>query len=188
MKKLLENNILHLRAPEPEDLDLLYAWENDTAIWEKGASIVPFSRYSIKQYLIDYKHDIYVDKQLRLMVTLCGTGKPVGTVDLYDFDPFHRRAGVGILIDRRHQHKGYGLQTLMLMEEYAFQFLNLRQLYAIIPQKNSNSTGLFTKAGYRQTGLLEEWLSLGNSFHHALVMQKLRDENNSKLKNKCKMI
>lgn len=174
MNRLLENNILRLRAPEPEDLDLLYAWENDTVIWENGASIVPFSRYSIKQYLIDYKHDIYVDKQLRLVVTLRETGESVGTVDLYDFDPFHRRAGVGILIDRKHRCKGYGLQTLTLLEEYAFRFLNLKQLYAIIPEKNSSSIRLFTKADYRQTGLLEEWLSSGDSFYHALIMQKIK--------------
>lgn len=174
MSRLLENNVLRLRAPEPEDLDLLYAWENDTAIWQNGASIVPFSRYSIKQYLIDYKHDIYVDKQLRLMVTLRETDECIGTVDLYDFDPFHRRAGVGILIDRRHRRKGYAVQALMLLEEYAFRFLNLRQLYAIIPEKNNSSIGLFAKAGYRQTGLLEEWLSSEDSFYHALIMQKLK--------------
>ncbi|SFK33767.1 GNAT family N-acetyltransferase [Proteiniphilum acetatigenes] len=174
MNRLLENNILRLRAPEPEDLDLLYAWENDTAIWQNGASIVPFSRYSIKQYLIDYKHDIYVDKQLRLMVTLRETDECIGTVDLYDFDPFHRRAGVGILIDCKHRRKGYAVQALMLLEEYAFRFLNLRQLYAIIPEKNNSSIGLFAKTGYRQTGLLEEWLSSEDSFYHALIMQKLK--------------
>lgn len=174
MNKLLENNILRLRAPEPEDLDMLYAWENDTAIWENGASIVPFSRYSIEQYLIDYKHDIYVDKQLRLMVTTRETEECVGTIDLYDFDPFHRRAGVGILVDRRHRRKGYALEALMLLEEYAFRFLNLKQLYAVIPGKNSSSIRLFTQAGYRQTGVLEEWLSVGDSFDDALVMQKIK--------------
>lgn len=174
MDKLLENNALRLRAPEPEDLDLLYAWENDTALWEKGASIVPFSRYSIKQYLIDYKHDIYQDKQLRLMVTLRETGKAIGTIDLYDFEPFHHRAGVGILIDLQYRRRSYALQTLLLLEEYAFGFLHLKQLYAIIPEKNNSSIRLFTKAGYHQTGLLEEWLFSGNSTQHALVMQKLK--------------
>lgn len=173
MDKLLENNTIRLRAPEPEDLDLLYAWENDTSLWDKGASIVPFSRYSIKQYLIDNKYDIYVDKQLRLMVTLGETGELAGATDLYDFDPFHRRAGVGILIDRKFRGKGYALQALSLLEEYAFRFLNLKQLYAVIPAQNKNSIRLFTKAGYHQTGLLEKWLSTGDSFQDAWIMQKL---------------
>lgn len=174
MNKLLENNILYLRAPEPEDLDLLYAWENNTEIWENGASIVPYSRYSIKQYLIDYKHDIFTDKQLRLMITLKETGECVGAIDLYDFDPLHRRAGVGILTDDKYRRKGYAWAALLLLEDYAFQFLNLKQLYAIIPMKNSNSIRLFTKAGYRRTGLLEQWIASGDSFLDALVVQKIR--------------
>ena len=174
MNKMLENNSLRLRAPEPEDLDLLYAWENDTAIWQNGASIVPFSRYSIKQYLIDYKHDIYADKQLRLMITLMGTGECIGTVDLYDFDPLHQRAGIGILIDSKYRRKGYAGQVLMLLEEYTFRFLNMRQLYAIIPERNNSSIRLFTKTGYRQTGLLEDWLAFDGSFYPALIMQKIK--------------
>lgn len=176
MNKLLENNILKLRAPEPEDLDLLYKWENDTTIWENGASIVPYSRYSIKQYLTDYKHDIYIDKQLRLMISLKETNKAIGTVDLYDYDPFHGRAGVGILIDHNLRQKGYGLQALSILEEYAFRFLHINQLYAIIPEKNSNSVRLFSKADYRQTGLLEKWIFSDGSFYDAFVMQKIKPQ------------
>lgn len=68
MNRFLENNILKLRAPEPEDLDQLYKWENDTSLWEYGASITPYSRFELKQYLIDSKHDLFSDKQLRLMI------------------------------------------------------------------------------------------------------------------------
>lgn len=173
MNRLLENNDLVLRAPEPEDLELLYAWENDTSIWENGASVVPYSRYAIKQYLIDYKYDIFVDRQLRLMITSKATNKSVGTVDLYDYDPLHNRAGVGIFVDRDFRRKGYALQAVGLLEKYAFGFLRLKQLYAIIPEKNNNSTKLFGKAGYHQTGLLEEWISSDNSYMNALVLQKI---------------
>lgn len=173
MNKLLENNIIRLRDPEPEDLDVLYAWENDTALWEKGASVVPYSRYSIKQYLIDYKHDLFVDRQIRLMVTLRATSECIGTVDLYDFDPLHRRAGVGILIERNLRRKGYAAQALMLLEEYAFDIFKMQQLYAIIPENNIPSRGLFAKAGYRQTGVLEDWISKKEGFAHAVMMQKL---------------
>ena len=43
--KWLENDTIRLRALEPEDLDLLYAWENDTSLWEFGSTLVPYSRY-----------------------------------------------------------------------------------------------------------------------------------------------
>lgn len=174
MNNLLNNDLLNLRAPEPEDIDLLYSWENDTSLWENGATLVPFSRHSIKQYLIDNKHDIFVDRQLRLIAVLRGGNIPVGAVDLYDFDPFHRRACVGILIDRNHRRKGYALQALSLLETYAFGFLNMKQLYAIVPEKNHASVDLFTKAGYRKSGVLEEWLALEDTYSNALLMQKIK--------------
>lgn len=173
MEKLLENNDIRLRAPEPEDLDVLYAWENDTELWALGASITPFSRYTLRQYLTDSKQDIYTDRQLRLMVELKQTGAAIGSADLYDFDPFHRRAGVGILIDRRFREQGLGLQTLKLLETYAFSFLNFHQLYALVPEKNSASARLFNKAGYLPAGKLADWLSTGDSFEDVLLFQKI---------------
>ncbi len=173
MKKILENNLLRLRATEPEDLDHLYRWENDTSLWEFGASVTPYSRFAIKQYLIDSKQDLYADKQLRLMVEIKESKEVVGTVDLYDFDPFHKRAGVGILIDEKFRDQGCGLQSLQLLEEYAFKFLKIKQLYAVIPENNIGSIKLFNKAGYFKTGKLTEWLSIGDRFENALIMQKI---------------
>ncbi|MBK5196167.1 MAG: GNAT family N-acetyltransferase [Proteiniphilum sp.] len=176
MKKLLENKMIRLRATEPEDLEVLYSWENDTEMWKNGVSIAPFSRFTIRQYLIDSKKDLFIDRQLRLMIEVKETGETIGTIDLYDFDPFHRRAGVGILIDKRFRKKGYGLQSLMLLEAYAFGFLNLKQLYAFIPANNPVSIQLFTKAGYIPAGTLKEWLSSGDSFDDVQVMQKIGPE------------
>jgi|SRR5690554_3279740 len=171
--KLLENSKIHLRAPEPDDLDILYKWENDTSLWEYGASITPYSRFALKQYLIETKNDIYSDKQLRLMVVCTYNGETVGTVDLYDFDPFHRRAGVGILVDSKYREQGFGIMALGLLEEYAFSFLKLKQLYAMIPESNIGSVELFNKAAYSTSGRLLEWLSNGNKYENVSLVQKI---------------
>ena len=36
---LLENERVCLRALEPEDLELLYRWENDSELWEVGNTL-----------------------------------------------------------------------------------------------------------------------------------------------------
>lgn len=173
MEKLLENRLIRLRAPEPEDLDTLYRWENDTTLWEYGSSITPYSRFALRQYLTESKQDLYSDKQLRMMVELKTTKEPIGAVDFYDFDPYHMRAGVGILIDEAFREEGFGLQSLELLEKYAFGFLNLHQLYAYIPEMNFGSLELFKKAEYNQSGILVDWLSKRNGFENVIVMQKI---------------
>lgn len=172
MTKLLENDTILLRALEPDDLELLYRWENDTELWKFGAGMAPFSRFALRQYIIDAQQDIYHTKQLRLMVVRKTDGVCVGTVDLYDFDAFNGKAGVGILIDTDHQQKGYGVSALALLEEYAFGFLKLHQLYALVPEENAGSVKLFAKAGFRRTATLNEWLSSGKNYRDVVVMQK----------------
>ena len=173
MDKLLENDIVLLRALEPEDLDLLYTWENDTRLWQYGATIAPLSRFALREYLADSRKDIYQTGQLRLMIVCRETNARAGIVDLYDFDPFHGRAAIGILIDETFQHRGYGQKALELIEAYAFAFLKLHQVYSFVPETNTSSINLFQKAGFTFSAKIDEWISVGDTFHDVFVMQKI---------------
>jgi len=103
---LLENENIRLRAVEPEDLDRLYAWENNTQLWDVGNTRNPYSRYVLKQYIVDSDKDIYESKQLRLMMVSVQTGETVGTVDLFDFDIHNSRIALGLFVDAAYQGKG----------------------------------------------------------------------------------
>ena len=59
---------VRLRAMEPEDLDLLYRIENDQELWCLGSTNVPYSRYTLHDYVANSTGDIYSDKQVRLII------------------------------------------------------------------------------------------------------------------------
>ncbi|MEA4839972.1 MAG: GNAT family N-acetyltransferase [Bacteroidales bacterium] len=155
--KLLENENIRLRSLEPEDLEFLYKWENDTTLWQYGNTLTPFSKYILRQYLEKSSLDIFDAKQLRLIIEDKVSKIPAGTIDLYDFDPYHNRAGIGILVDDAFQRKSFATQALQLMKDYAFKFLKINQLYAFIPALNVPSLHLFRKCGYTEAGLLKKW-------------------------------
>ena len=171
----LENDLIKLRALEPEDLDALYKWENDAELWRYGATITPYSKFALKEYIVESRFDIFHSKQLRLMIVWKESNEPIGTIDLYDFDPMNLRAGIGILIDTACRKKQIGLQTLELIKEYAFDFLLLKQLYAYIPKQNEISLKLFSKSGYQNTACLKEWIKTSNGFDDIYVMQLIRN-------------
>ena len=124
-----------LRALEPEDIELLYRWENNLEIWEVSNTKTPFSKYILAQYLKESAKDIYELKQFRMVIQDENT-EPLGTVDLFDFEPYHLRAGVGILIHNKNDRKkGYATDTLMALSNYALNVLGLKQLYANILKK-----------------------------------------------------
>lgn len=171
---LLKNDHITLRAPEPEDLDIFYAWENDTELWKYGATLSPYSRYAIKEYLAALTHNIYESNQLRFMVEHRASGKVAGMIDLYDFDPHHRRAGVGVLVDKPFRRRQIASMALQLLTDYAFSFLHIHQLFAHIPTTNTCSVALFEKNGFALSGTLKDWVYTSDGYIDVYVMQKIK--------------
>lgn len=172
MNNYFDNTDIYLRALEPEDMEVLYKWENDTSLWRDGGSFTPYSRYVIREYIANSIHDIYDVKQLRMMIIERESEAVVGTIDLYDFDSLNRRAGIGILIDKEYQQRGYALQALDCIERYAFGHLNLHQIFAHVSVANETSLSLFAKAGYEETARMKDWLANHKTYMDVILFQK----------------
>lgn len=176
MGKLLSDKI-RLRAPEPEDLDLLYLWENDPDVWHVSNTLAPFSYYTLKNYIENSHQDIYQAKQIRLMIDIRETPQTIGSIDLFDFDPFHNRAGVGILIGDVSQRKqGYAGEALDLLIDYGFEILNLHQLYCGIGADNISSIKLFKSRNFEQCGERKEWLKTSQGWQTEYLFQLIRSK------------
>lgn len=170
---------IQLRALEPSDIDVIYSWENNTDHWKVSNTQAPFSRHVLKQYIDAAHQDIYSAKQLRLVIDAFAEGtpvaRPVGCIDLFDFEPNHLRAGVGILIaEKDDRRKGFATEALKLLVDYCFDTLNLQQLYCNITIDNDPSILLFKKHGFEITGVKKSWLREGNSFKDELLLQLIR--------------
>lgn len=170
----LQGKLCSLRALEPQDLDFLYDLENDIQIWEISNTLRPYSRAVLKEYLQNAHRDIFEVKQLRLCVHDTNEVR-IGLVDLFDFDPKHKRAGIGIIIlNPADRNKGVGAEALSLMIEYAFKILELHQVYANILEDNLASIHLFEKLGFEKVGVKKEWIRWGGKFKNELLYQKLK--------------
>jgi diamine N-acetyltransferase len=163
-----------LRALEPEDLEFLYQIENDESFWEISHTQKPFSRYMLKQYLESAHLDIYETKQLRFIIEEKATKKQVGMIDLFDYNPQHKRAGVGILIHPDFQKKGFASEALSLLINYSFFHLQLHQLYANITSDNMQSISLFKKHNFFKVGLKKDWILSKGKFKDEVLFQLIK--------------
>jgi len=172
-RKILEFGQIRFRALEPDDIDLLYEWENDSSIWEVSNTFEPFSKYILAKYIKESQRDIYEAKEVRMIIeTLDGTA--VGAIDLFDFDPFHLRAGVGILIHNEKDRKlGYATDALQLLCTYAAGYLRLHQLYANISEENLASIQLFKNNGFELCGTKKDWHNTLDGWKAELMFQKI---------------
>ena len=171
MAQLMKNDTIELRPLEPTDLDTLYNWENDSALWVVSDTVAPYSRAALWQYLENYTGDIFAQRQLRLMITLASDGTPVGTIDFLNFDPLNNRAELGLFIAAEHRGQGLGRQALELLTAYAREHLGLRQLYVFIAIDNTVCLKMFEDYGYRRVGVIQSWVKRGNTYRDVALLQ-----------------
>ena len=162
-----------LRAPEKTDVDRIFLWENEPSFFESLPQAAPLSRLQVWEYIENYKADPFATRELRLMFDDQESGQTVGYVDLFDFDPVNRRAGVGIYIDDEYRQKGFGTQALAQIETYAANTLAIHQLWAIVAIDNQPSLALFAKCGFKPAGRLRSWIRRRMQYADALFLQKL---------------
>ncbi|WP_418992665.1 GNAT family N-acetyltransferase [Alistipes sp.] len=171
----LRGKTVRLRALEPEDLDLLYDWENDPSVWEVSGTLAPFSRNLLSKFIEQQQFDIYQTRQLRLVIENDGQ-RAVGLVDLFEFDPHNRRAGVGILVhDPSERGKGYASDALEVLVEYARTTLRLHQLWCNVGVENQASRALFRSAGFREVGVKKAWNRTPDGYEDELLLQRMID-------------
>lgn len=168
---------IKLRALEPEDLELLYDWENNEQYWIISNTVAPFSKYTLKRYLKNSHKNIYETGQLRLMIDIISEKKTIGTIDLFEFDPFHKRAGIGILVaDDEQRRKGYATMALKCLIKYCFSILQLHQLWCNILADNTESIDLFTKLGFVKIGTKKDWTKTADGYKDEIMFQLVRSD------------
>jgi len=168
----LKGKNIFLRALEPEDLEFVYAIENNEAIWHVSNTQTPYSKFLIRQYLENAHQDIYEAKQLRLAICLNNSTEAIGLIDLFEFDPMHQRAGIGIVVlNDANRNVGIGTEALSLLIDYAFNQLQLHQLFANIGSKNEISIALFFKFGFEKIGIKKDWNKINGSFEDEILYQ-----------------
>ena len=147
---MMNGSDISLRALEPEDIDVLYLWENDPSVWGVSGTLAPFSRQVLRQFIEKQQLDIWSAGQLRFVIVCNNDGRAVGTIDLFDADPFNMRAGVGILINGLERGRGYASQALELLIDYARNILLLNQLYCDIDISNEAKPGTVRRVRIRR--------------------------------------
>lgn len=173
--KTLKGQHIYLRALEPEDLEFVYQLENDESVWEISQTQTPYSRFLIRQYLENAQQDIYEAKQLRLAICKNDSFQAIGLIDLFDFDAKNKRAGIGILIQKEeNRQNGFGRQALELLIHYAFERLEVHQLYANIATINEASIALFTTFGFECVGIKKEWNFQNGIYSDEALYQLIR--------------
>lgn len=168
----LKDDILLLRAVNPEDADIMWEVETDSTQWIQNCMAAPMSRTMLMEYALSYSADPFREGQLRLIIERRVDNETLGIVDLYEISAIHRRAFIGIYVIPKFRQMGFGEKTLKLIEKFAFSILNLNQLGAKIVIDNKESINLFKKLNFSECGCMPDWIQTGNKWSDLLLFSK----------------
>lgn len=144
---MLEVKKIKLRTLLPTDLEFLQKIENDKNLWEYGSDRKKFTKEELTNYIKNSSEKIQKAKQFRFVVDYNNT--PVGFVDLFEYKD--SSAGVGIIIDKEYQKRGFASESLRLLIDYSLEDLKLKNLHCKISKSNLRSIQLFTSSGFTFT-------------------------------------
>lgn len=154
---MLKGKNIFLRAIEPEDATKVMLWENNPENWRVSGTEAPYSMHGILEYINSIQNFRQSGEQ-RLMICKQENKEAIGTLDLFEANFRHGRAGIGILIgEDTEKGKGYAKESLELLIEYAKVFLGFHNLTANVLEDNTSSIGLFESAGFELVGTRKEW-------------------------------
>lgn len=166
---------LYLRALETSDYTTTFQWRNDDEI----SSMVGGRKYYVslekeKRWIESVVND---NSNIRLMVCLMDSNKPIGMVTLADINYVNRSAHSHILIgDKNEWGKGYGTMALKQILAYAFEEMGLHRVEAMVLESNVGSVKMHKKCGYTEEGIKRDSIYKNGKYHNQLIMSVLHNE------------
>ena len=112
--------------------------------------------------------------------------KLIGNCGIYKIDSKNRTATLGIFIgDKEERNKGYGTETIKLLLDYGFNYLNLHEIQLDVMSFNERAIRCYEKAGFKQYGRRRESEYVNGKYYDRISMDILKSEfKESYIKNK----
>ena len=168
---MLNGSIAFLRTPDISDVQFMLDIENDKRYWHLSGNTSPFSAEDIEHFITESASNLEKDRQFRLVIIDIATKKRAGLLDVFEYEPLHKRAGIGIFVHEDFRGKGLAADSLRVLTQYLFKIVQLHQLWCNVLIDNRSSMKLFLKAGFEQTCIKKEWIFYNNQFHDEATLQ-----------------
>jgi RimJ/RimL family protein N-acetyltransferase len=172
----LETERLRLRRFTDADLPTLLAYRNDPEI-SRFQSWESFRPEEAQAFLQEQQalEPGTPGQWFQFAIEVKSSGLMVGDCALH-VDEEGQQGEIGFTLARQHQGKGFALEAVSSVCEYAFRQLNLHRIVAITDCRNQSSVALLERLGLRREGhfiqhifFKGEW---GDEYQYALLREE----------------
>ena len=171
----IELPTVRLRRPEPDDIERMYGYRNDTEVARLlGGFSTGFSRKDLEEWIERHRGR---SDEIVWMIADKTSDECIGHVGLYNIDHRVRKAEFAICIgDKARWGKGLGVQIGAAVLEFAFRELNLHKVYLFVVDFNGSAIRLYEKLGFKVDGRVRADQFREGKYVDSLIMSILAEE------------
>ena len=174
-KKLIGDRI-YLSPRNNEDAEKFVKWLNDFEITDyTGRSHQLLTLDGEKEYLAHPK-----ENAVYFAIVTLENDEMIGSVSLENIDYNNQCATLGILIgEAKYRNNGYGTETICLLLDYGFNYLNLNSIQLTVFECNERAKACYKKCGFKEMGRRRKSIFINGKFYDKIYMDILREEFNN---------
>lgn len=160
-----------LRPLELRDSDALFRWINDRETVVFNAPFAPVARADHDRWF----QAVRSDPRVRIFVIVeQATGALIGSCQLLDISPQHRRAELQIRIgEPAYRSRGLGTQAVRLLVQHGFGELGLHRIALTVRADNERAIRSYRRCGFEVEGVLRDAAFIEGRFVDLLAMAVL---------------
>lgn len=179
-KKILGENV-YLSPILEQDIEKYTEWLNDFKVTDgigESSNLITIDYY--KKWFESGKYQYFFS------IIKLDEEKLIGYCDLYNIDFKNQVATIGITIgENEERNKGFGTESINLLLDYAFNYLNIRNVMLEVKSFNKNAISCYEKVGFKECGRRHESYYLNGKYFDIIYMEILRKNfNKTYIKNK----
>jgi len=178
-----QNETVRLRRATIDDWDMFYLnyFDSDARFFLDSEIELPRDQESAKEHWRAFIENTEKSNNFAFTVETLN-GEKVGGAYLNSIDERNGTFGVGIVIDRNCRGKGYGLSTMRIVLDYAFNERRLHKYNTFIIEGNIASETMMKKLGCKHEGVVRETIYHQGKYWSEVHYGMTADEFNEKWK------
>ncbi len=173
-KKLVGDKI-YLSPRNIEDAELYVKWMNDFDVTDfTGRSSQMMDIEGEKEYLNSASKRT---NNFSFAIVKEEDDKLIGSAGLEKINYITRVGTIGIMIgDQENREKGYGTETINLLLDFGFNYLNLNCINLNVMEFNPRAIACYKKCGFKEMGRMRKNAYVNGKYYDKLYMDILKEE------------
>lgn len=171
---MLESENIVLTALKKEDSPILFEWINDRDLVHYNGPYTPVHESQHQAWFESLKNR---DNEYIFAIRLKEGDQLIGSCKLINLNSIHSHAELQIRIGAKGmQGKGYGVEAVKLLLEFAFKELNLHRIWLEVFTTNERAIKAYEKCGFQREGVLRDGIHINGEYIDSIIMGILRSE------------